>query len=227
MGWLVALDPATGATSWEARDAKPTYGTPAAARIGNVWVVVTPNGDCVRADDGAVLSRALGSATYASPVVGDGVVYFAGPPLVAVALPETCTDRLQVKRLWQADDIDGTFFASPLIHGGLLYCVTNEGTLHVFDAKAGAPVYRTAVAIRSASGAAGAEPANMYPSPARAGEFLLMGNDAGEMLVIACGREYRQIGRNYLDAGSGASPALAGSALFLRAGARLICVRAK
>ena len=50
------------------------------------------------------------------------------------------------------------------------------------------------------------KPANIYPSLALAGEHLLLGNDAGDMLVLKPGREYRQVSESYLDEGSGACP---------------------
>jgi hypothetical protein len=54
-----------------------------------------------------------------------------------------------------------------------------------------------------------------------------VGNDEGETLVLAPGREYKEIGRNVLDKGSGASPAPEGKVLLVRAGKRLYCIGEK
>jgi len=61
---------------WRNDDARATYGTPAATRIGDVDVVVTPKGQIVRVVDGKTLATDLGNCMYTSPVVQDRVVYF-------------------------------------------------------------------------------------------------------------------------------------------------------
>ena len=224
IGGLNALDPRTGEILWQTPQAKPTYGTPVVARIGDVAVAITPNGDCVRVRDGKLLASGLARATYTSPVVHAGRVYFAGPPAVAVRLPDQPGDKLVCEQLWENDDLDGEFFASPGVHEGLVYCAANEGTLYVLEAETGKLVFQQELEIRSASGKPGREPANLYPSLTLAGTRLLVGNDAGETLVLAPGSQYRELGRSYLDRGSGASPVPDGKVLFLRDGEMLYCI---
>ncbi|MCY2992730.1 MAG: PQQ-binding-like beta-propeller repeat protein [Planctomycetota bacterium] len=221
LGGLVALDPQTGEILWQTLQAKPTYGTPVVARIGDVAVAITPNGDCVRVSDGKLLASGLARGTYASPVVYAGRVYFVGPPAVAVRLPDQPGEKLVCEQLWENDDLDGEFFASPICHEGLVYCAANEGTLYVLEAGTGKLVFQQELEIRSASGKPGREPANLYPSLTLAGARLLLGNDAGETLVLAPGSQYRELGRSYLDRGSGASPVPDGKMLFLRGGETL------
>jgi outer membrane protein assembly factor BamB len=74
IGWLMALDPATGKTLWEAKDATERYGTPAVARIAKAAVLITPAGDVVKASDGTIVERELSMLAYASPVVEGSVV---------------------------------------------------------------------------------------------------------------------------------------------------------
>ncbi len=221
IGRLVALDARTGDILWQTPQAKPTYGTPVVARIGDVAVAITPNGDCVRVSDGQLLASSLARATYTSPVVHAGRVYFAGPPAVAVRLPDQPGEKLVCEQLWENDDLDGEFFASPIYHEGLVYCAANEGILYVLEAETGKLVFQQELEIRSASGKPGREPANLYPSLTLAGTRLLLGNDAGETLVLAPGSQYRELGRSYLDRGSGASPVPDGKVLFLRGGETL------
>lgn len=226
VGGLVALDPGTGETCWQTPQAKPTYGTPAVTRIAGAAVIITPHGDCVRAADGKLLARGWATATYASPVVHEGVVYFVSPPAVAVRLPDKVAEDITGERLWENDDLEGEFFASPLVHDGLIYSVANEGVLYVLEAATGKLVYQRELDIRAASGKSGGEPANLYPSPTLAGTRLLLENDAGEALLLVPGREYREQARNFLDRGCGASPVPDGRLLFLRGGDRLYCIGA-
>jgi outer membrane protein assembly factor BamB len=224
VGGLVAFDAQTGETRWQNLKARPTYGTPAVARIGDQPVAITPAGDVVRLGDGVLLARGLAKTTYTSPVVHAGVVYFADSPAVAVRLPDQAGDTVVCQRLWENDDLEGEFFASPVYHDGRLYCVSNEGTLYVLDTVTGKLIFQHELDIRSASGKAGSEPANLYPSVTLAGAQLLVGNDVGEALILAPGGEYRELGRNFLERGSGASPVPDGDRLFVRGGDTLYCL---
>lgn len=226
-GGLLALDPQSGEVLWQAPRARPSYGTPAIATIGTVEVLITPNGDCVRAVDGKILATDMGRSEYPSPLVHGREVYFAGRPCVAVRLPDRPADRIRLERIWEADDLEGDFYASPVCHDGLLYCVSNEGVLYALDVESGKVVYRKDLEIGSAGGLPGIEPANIYPSLTLAGEFLFLANDIGETLVLAPGRQYREHARNYLDRGSGASPVADGDLLLIRGGDKLYCLGRK
>ena len=210
-----------GETLWEAPGAKAAYGTPAAACIGGVDVAIVPHGECVRLSDGRVLAEKLCKLVYTSPVVHVGTAYFVGQETFAVRLPAAAAAQIKFQRLWESDDVEGTFYASPVCHEGILYCVSNEGNLYALDAKTGKLVYRQELDISSASGKSGGTPANLYASITFAGQYLLVCNDAGESLVIAPGRQYRKVSRNTLDKGSGASPVADGQLLLVRGGTKL------
>jgi len=226
IGHLIALDAGTGKTLWEAPKAECSYGTPAVARIGGVDVAITPNGDWVRVSNGELLARGLGSASYASPLVQDGVVYFVSLPTVAVKLPAKVGKAIKHQTLWENDELEGELFASPVVCGGLLYCASNEGNLFVLDAETGKKVYQKRLPIPSANPDPGMEPANIYGSLALAGRHVFLGNDAGTALLLAPGRQYKQLAENYLDEGSGATAGFAGRYVYLRGGTRLYCIGA-
>jgi len=224
---LLALDPQTGKTLWRAKGAKPSYGTPAIARIGDAAVAITPNGDCVRVSDGKILARNLGSTKFSSPLALNGVVYFADTPAVAVKLPARADERIQPIKLWQADDLEGEFYASPVWHDGIVYCASNQGILYALDARTGKIAYQKELEIPCMSGMPGMEPANIYGSLVIAGKYLFLTNDIGNTLVLAPGREYKEVAHNCLDKGSGASPVADGKHLFLRGGKKLYCIGSK
>lgn len=227
IGGLIALEPKTGKTLWQNTAAKPSYGTPAIARIGAVAVAVTPNGDCVRVADGRTLATEMASTGYTSPLVHGGIVYFIGAPAVALKLPTTPADAIRPEKLWENDDVEGSFFASPVYHEGILYCVSNEGVLYALDAGTGKTVFQKQLAIPSMAGTPNIEPANIYGSLTLVGKHVLLTNDVGDTLVLASGKEYREVGHNYLDKGSGASPVPNGRMLFLRGGKKLYCIGVK
>ncbi len=222
---LIALDPKTGATLWQADKAPAAYGTSAAARIGDVDVVLTPSGACVRISDGMILASKLGDLLYTSVVIHDGVAYYVGPDAAAIELPKKAAESFQPVFRWKSDDIEGEMFASPLWHEGNLYCVNNQGSLYVLNATTGKLIYTKLLPIRSQQ-ANGGEPANLYPSPTLAGPNILISNDAGETVVLAPGNEYKELAVNRLSKGSGACPLPHGRNLFVRGGTTLYCIHA-
>ncbi len=222
---LKGLRRQTGETLWEATEAKAAYGTPAAARIGGVDVAITPHGECVRVGDGRILAKRLCKMEYVSPVVHEGMVYFSGSTTVAARLPAAAGEQISLERVWDSDEMEGECYASPVYHEGNLYCVSNDGVLYAFDAKTGALVYHQELAMPSASGKLAGRVANLYASITLAGKYLLVCNDAGDSLVIAPGRQYRQVSHNFLDKGSGASPVADGKALLVRGGGKLYCLQ--
>ncbi|MBE3123313.1 MAG: PQQ-like beta-propeller repeat protein [Planctomycetes bacterium] len=224
IGGLEALDADTGDTLWQTPEAKPAYGSAVAARIGEVDVLLTPGGDCVRLSDGKILARKMAVAAYTSPLVDAGVVYYVGPPAVAIRLPPKADEMIRPEKIWESDDLEGEFFSSPVCHEGILYGASNTGVLYALDGRTGTLIYKQELEIASAAGKPGTEVANLWPSLSLVGKVLVLANDAGETLVLVPGREYKQVARNYHDKGSGASPVADGNLLFLRGGKKLYCI---
>src|SRR5262249_3837528 len=138
---LVALDPKTGNEVW--RLAHPaSYGTPLAARIGDVDVVFTPRGAMVRAQDGMVLADKLGSGGANSPILPEGVVYYAHGSAVALRLPDSAAEPVKPQVLWKGKVKSGGYgFCSPVVHEGLLYAANDQGIMSVLDLATGESVY--------------------------------------------------------------------------------------
>ena len=216
IGHLTALDAATGKTAWEVADVAETYGTPVITKLGDTPVVITPNGIVVRASDGKVLAKEIGSVQHASPVVQEGVVFFADAHSSAVKLTLKPDGKIETHELWQAD-LDGEFFASPVWHDGLLYTVSNGGVLQALDAVTGKTIYQQALEIPAG---------NFYGSLALAGGKLFVSNDKGNTLVVAPGKEFKSVQQNPLDDGAASTPMFGGRTLFLRAGDLLYAIGA-
>ena len=216
IGHLQALDPATGKTLWECPDATPSYGTPVAARIAGTEVVITPKGDCVRVADGKVLGPAWGETAYSSPVVSQGLL-FIGTSARPLQLPHKADTR------WESFD-PAESFASPVVYDGIFYTVDSDSVLWAFEADTGKRCYEHE--LSNVRGMAG-PPANFYASLVVAGGNLFVANDAGQTVVIPTGRAYKEIARNTLEEGSGATPVADGAQLFVRGGDMLYCLELK
>jgi outer membrane protein assembly factor BamB len=228
-GSLVCLDSATGKLLWQNDQARATYGTPAVAKIGKVDVVVTPKGQVVRVSDGTILATDLGNCMYTSPVVKDRVVYFVDGAMTAVQLPQTVTDpkaanqtaddEIECKELW-AGDLEGEFFASPLIHDGRLYTIDKAGKYYVIDANSGKTILSKELDLVAAS----RDEASVYPSPCLAAKHLIVSDDTGKTIVLEAGDQGTVVSANTLPGGSGGTPTFSSRRMFVRGGKHLYCL---
>lgn len=218
MTGLYAFDAETGKQLWVNADAVSTYATPAAAKIGADDVIVTPSGDVVRAGDGKGLAATIGSTRQASPVVGDdGTIYFPSEPISAVRLGPNYKDE----EVWSATG-PGETFGSPLVVDGTAFITAGNGKLSAYDAK-GKGSIDPLIEGRELFEGSDAGPV-AYASLTLAGKYLFFTSNKGEAVVLEATREAKEVARNRLPAGSGASPVFSGKDLFLRAGDRLYCI---
>lgn len=211
---LYAFDPATGKQLWVNTEARCQYGTPAALRQGQVDLIVTPAGDVFDAADGKNLNSQIGSTSNASPVVQDGLVYFAEKDVRAIRLGAGFKDE----SVWNGE-IGGEVFASPLLHDGLLFTVSGKGELLIFDAAKKGEA-QPLVEGRPLFGDEG----HVYSSFALAGRHLFLNSLEGDIVVLEATREAKVVATNKLKDGSGAAPVFAGRDLFLRDGDRVYCI---
>lgn len=219
-GSLACLDAATGKLEWENQQTRATYGTPAAVRIGDVDLVVTPKGNVVRVADGKTLASDLGTCTYTSPVVEGRNVYFLDGTMSAVRLPETVEEPFECKELW-AGDLEGEFFASPLVNEGRIHLVDKAAKYYLIDSATGKTIRSRVLEL------AAAQPdskASVYSSPCLAGKRLFISDDSGQTIVQETADGEAAISKNVLPAGSGGSPAFSDKRMFARGGEFLYCV---
>lgn len=219
-GPLACLDAATGKLLWTSNAAKATYGTLAVTRIGTVEVAVTPKGHVVRLADGRVLAAGLGNCMYTSPVVSGRVVYFIDSDNTAVQLPNKADESIKCREVWYAE-LDGTFYASPVVHDGRIYAVDRAANYFVIDAGTGKVLLKKTLELPPAGRDDGP---NVYPSLCLAGKRLLVANDAGQAVFIGLGDRGAVLGGGTLPVGCGATPALSGERILVRGGKFLYCL---
>jgi outer membrane protein assembly factor BamB len=219
MSNLYAFDPATGRQLWVNTEAKSSYGTPVGLRIGDVDLIITPNGDVVRATDGKSLNSDIGRANHSSPIqCNEGVVVFGNGEVRALRL----NAAFKEEEVWNGM-VGGDVFGSPLFHDNTLFILNGAGEFFAFDATGkdaqeplidGRKVFETE---------ANAGPA-VYASVALAGNYLFLNSNKGETVVFEATRRAKLVGRNRLPAGAGSSPVFSGRDLFLRDGDKLFCM---
>ena len=210
---LTALDAATGEILWQT-ESKSRWGSPIHVRIGDVDVVVTPNGDIVRAEDGKVLAGQVSSLEYAAPVCVDNTVYFVESGGKALRLPDEAADKINPTVLWETTPKKARYYASPIVHDGLIYAVTLNNFFSVIDALTGQVIYDKKLDLGKGT---------VYPSIVLAGKNLLVSNDNGTTLVLQPGREYVEIAKNKIE-GFRSTPLLQGSRMYIRSLNHLYCI---
>jgi outer membrane protein assembly factor BamB len=223
---LLALDPRSGRELWENKSVPESYGTPLAAKLDGVDVLVMPSGQIVRLADGRLLATELGGLKFASPIVHDGAAFFIQTGSAAHRFSGADAARWSAKTFWE-QELEGTFYASPVWHDGLIYTVANEYKFHILDARDGKLLALRDLefpAPKNSAPASNAAAPNMYPSLVAAGNFVFAFNDAGDALVLKPGKTFHELRRNHLGEGHGGTPVFDGHRIYLRSGAELFCI---
>ncbi len=234
-GCLLALSAKDGKTLWKAADAKPTYGTPAIAKIGGEAVAVTPAGDIVRLADGEILCAGLFESAYTTPLVEGNVLYVIDAKARALELPVKAEKGLRLKELWKTT-LSGTFMASPVYRDGLIYTIEKKCRLNIIDAKTG-KVLTVARAVDQGNKAEktetgvkieGLAPAHyLYASPAVGERDVFCFDDAGHAAVLALGREYKSVRVNTIEDGFTGTPFFFQDRIIIRGSRTIYCIGAK
>jgi len=222
---ILALNADTGETVWEApREEVSAWATPLIVEHGGKTHVVTNASRRVRSYDlktGAILWECGGQVANVTPCpveFNDTVICmsgYRGSAALSISLDSqgdvTGSDKIR----WKFDR-DTPYVPSPLLYEGLLYFnKLNNGILTCLDAATGQPRL-------SASRLEGIS--NIYASPvAAAGRIYFVARD-GTTSVLKAGSELQVLATNRLDDLMDASPALAGTQLFLRGQKHLYCL---
>jgi outer membrane protein assembly factor BamB len=210
---LQALDPATGNVAWRAA-VDERNGTPIAVQLAGGSVIVTPGGAIVRAADGHVLAKDQFRLAYCSPIVSGGVIYAVQEGTIkALKLPETADEPFTLQTLWEIKGARTHRLASPVVHDGLLYTVTEKGVLEVYDAASGDVVYQKRLSLRGRAD----------PSLCLAGDLLFASGNDGTTLVLKPGREFAELAKCRLEEFTG-TPTFHGPRVFIRTKERMICL---
>ena len=215
---LIAFDAETGKLAWVTPLMSHSgfnpggyfHGSPIAATVGGVRVIVLGNGTIVRASDGKIVYKlpGFGNQGIASPVVeGDELFQIASGSmqLFMHKLPGAFADPLVLEtRTVKVETPFPKYYmpwhlASPLVHDGLAYLLNNSGVLTVVDVGAGTIVYQKLLDLDHFQWANEGAARGIGISPALGGKRLHLFGNNGAALVIEPGRVYRQVAKNKLE----------------------------
>ncbi|PYR76317.1 MAG: hypothetical protein DMF86_12695 [Acidobacteria bacterium] len=221
--FLLALDAETGETLWTTpREELPSWGTPTVVMTPGGPQLVTNASNFIRGYDpktGKELWRLGGSSkiTAPTPVFGDGLIVVVsgrGPERpIFVVRPEAHGDVTLAQGKTSSDAIvwsrtgRGSYMPTPLIYGGLLYVLANNGVFDAYDLKTGEEIYRQRLATIGDGYSA---------SPVAADGKIYLSNEDGDMTVVSAGREFRAVATNSMGELLMATPALSGGVMYVR-----------
>jgi outer membrane protein assembly factor BamB len=216
-GRVLAVRAKTGEIAWEQeRTADPSWCSPIVVPGADgrpVLVIGAPE-----KLDGFDLAKGtpLWSVPGVSGEVAPSPAYWDGHVIVAEEYaPMLCYQlAAQPKKVWEyggrLPDV-----ASPVAADGLVYVALSSGNVTCIDAANGQEVWKHDF------------PTGFYASPTVCGDRLYAFDREGTMRVLAAGRTFREIAASALHDGADATPAFAGSRIYLRTKNALWCVGAK
>lgn len=223
---IVALNKATGKEAWRVGGIRRSWSTPLLVELadGRREVVVTLEGNVLGLDpaSGKRLWECPNQTDYLCPMViaHEGIVYVTGGRKGPVTLAIRAGGRGDVSKthvLWSLRRTPKV--PSPLYHDGLLYWVDNTGIACCVDARTGKMVYQKRLKIRGPGD-------KVYASVVLADGKLYAVSRQGGTLVLAAGREFKQLAHNELGDESvfNATPVVADGRLLLRSDRFLYCI---
>ena len=210
---MIALNKDTGEVVWQSK-ANPRWGTSVHTRIGDVDVVITPNGDIFRVSDGKQLAKNISSLEYATPIVQDGIVYFIEHGGKAFKLPSETSETIAPEFLWQTKPRKERYYGSSVYYGGLIYAVNERGVFSVIDLYTGNVVNEKRLKLGKGT---------VYPSVALAENYVFVSSDNGTTIVFESGVEPLEVSKNKLEPFR-TCPVFRGNRMYIRTKDYLYCI---
>mgnify|MGYP005837588801 CR=1 FL=1 len=152
------------------------------------------------------------SEIISTPVEVDGLIYVTigqdpehGEGIGALSCidPGDLTGDISQSGLkWRYERI-GRSISTPAVYDGLVYAVDYNGVVHCVDAKSGEPQWTFDTG------------SHLWASPLVADGKLYIGNEDGDLVILAAGRERKLLGRINMGASIYSSPVVANNTLFI------------
>lgn len=224
--YIVALDKATGRELWKTeRQGNTNWSGPfVTTHDGRQQVIVSASREVVayELETGKRIwhARGLGQNTIPSPVAADGLVTvmsgYRNPNLLTIRLGREgdLTDSDAI--VWK-NQRGNSYTASPVLHEGKLYVLTDTGLLSCWDAKTGTPFYHQQRLPKAY---------NFKASPVGASGKLYLASEEGEVVVVRMGETFEVMATNVLkDETFVATPAIIDGSIYLRGKNTLYAIR--
>ena len=225
--FLVAFDKRTGEERWKVeRETASSWTTPITVEHGGTTHVIVSGSKRIRGYDlsnGRVIWECGGLSVenvVATPVSGDGRVYagssYDEQAMLAIHLEGAEGDITGTKQVAWRRARGAPYVPSPLLYGESLYFVRHfQGVLTRVNARTGED-QPGAFRLNGIS--------HVFASPVGAGNRVYISDRKGTTLVIRHTDTPEVLARNQLNDSFSASPALAGTELYLRGEKHLYCI---
>lgn len=210
---LVALHRGTGEVAWRSPlpEGLESYASPLVAHVAERDQVVVIGGKKTTSyapADGEMLWQCDGPADYCAAVVAfdQDTVYVTGgyPQKALLAIrADGAGDVTATHVRWQSDKKAG-YVPSPLLHGGLLYAVSDTGLFRCYDTADGQVVWEHTLK------------APFYSSPVLVGDRIYLFDREGQGYVFKAGRQFALLATNKLPDGVFATPVILDGRIYLR-----------
>ncbi len=224
--YIVVLDKSTGSERWRAeRDERSSWPQPVVVPYGGREQLVTSS-TRVRSYDlatGELIWEAGGLGANAIPAVvnvnDEMVIAMTGyrdPNLLAIKLggKGDLTDNPDFVK-W-TNQRGNAYSASPVLHDGILYFVTDRGLVNAFDAVTGEKHYHQQRLP---------ETYTFKASPVAANGKLYLASEEGDVIVLKMGTQYEVLAVNSMgDEMFVSSPVILDGRLYLRSQDELFCI---
>jgi outer membrane protein assembly factor BamB len=229
--FLLAADVKTGKTVWKtAREELPSWGTPTVYSAGRRTELITNASNFIKGYDpetGKELWRLGGSSKITAPTpvfFNDLIVVASGrrpeAPIFVIRAGASGDITLargesSSKHVAWSKQARGSYMPTPLIYGGHLYVLANQGIVDCYDLATGQEIYRER--LQHQGGGFSASPV------AADGKIYLPGED-GDIFVIKAGPKFEQVAKNSMGELLMATPAISSGMMFVRAERHLFAI---
>ncbi len=136
-----------------------------------------------------------------------------GNPIYAIRA-DAAGEITKGKGLAWSTERGSPYTPTPLVHGGQLYVLQDNGVVVSYQAATGVEIYRQRIA-----------PASFSASPVAAGDKVYFASEDGDVYVIRAGSKYELLATNRMGETCFATPAIAQNTLFVRTQSHLYAIR--
>jgi outer membrane protein assembly factor BamB len=229
--FLLALDVESGSTLWKAnREELPSWGTPNVYRGANRAELVTNASNFIRGYDpetGKELWRLGGSSqiTAPTPIFHEDLIVVASgrrPEAPIFAIRAGASGDITLSKgsttsndiVWSREQ-RGPYMPTPLIYGGNLYVLANQGIFDCYDLRSGTELYRQRIEHQGGG---------FSSSPVAADSRIYLSSEDGDIFVVRAGSEYQLLGANPMGERLMATPALSDGRMYVRGEKNLFAI---
>ena len=219
--FLAAYELKSGEQVWKVdRDDLPSWATPLVVTTNGRAELVVNASKFIRAYDpmtGRELWRLPDADTQvkvSSPVAGPSMVIVTGGyprgsrPIYAIRLQQQgAIDPAGTSSFSWRSERGSPYVPTPLVYGGELYVLADNGVLAAYDIATGARLYQERL---------DPTPLGFSASPIGAGGHVYLASEDGDVFVVKAGKTFELVARNDMNEALMATPAVAAAMLIIR-----------